>query len=447
MSINQDIITYQELSPKVKLKKVWDLAKATPHGGQSPIIDVFDNNPLINMFVIVLGRRSGKSFSTAMIVLRELLIPYSNTILLSPSYKNSQIMFNETIKHIKTLGLPIASINKNQFSIELENGSKFTSVTSTNYESALGSRLSLLVVDETQSIPEIKSIFEEVLFPMFLDYGTKENGTLFAKAVFLGTPRGIGTAFHSLYLKELIQDNWKSFNSPSSCNPILPKVFLEQQRLILPDHVYRQELLAEWLSTGQGVFFAFNAENNLYDPEELKFSQEALQISGHDFGFSDSTAMLIIYVDRSGNYYIHDFYQQSARSTKEHVQAFKALEARNPGTLQDRFGDPSAAQTMLDLRSLYDYDVSKGNNRVAPGIACINDLMAVQGLDQKPKLFINKNLGELIRQIRSVSYKANTNGTDPFNKDPEGTHWDLLAAMRYAIYTHYRREQAGIIIS
>lgn len=444
--MNQEIQTYQEVSQKVKLHKVWDVVKATPHGGQLPIVECIDSNPLINCYVVVLGRRSGKSFSTAMVVLRELLIPYSNTILLTPAYKNSDIMFKEVLKHVQGLKLPVKSINKNQFVIELENGARFTSVTQTNYESALGSRLSLLVVDETQSITDIKSIYEEILGPMMLDFGIQDNGTLYAKAVFLGTPRGVGTAFHALYLKELTQSNWKSFNSPSSCNPLLPKVYLDQQKELLPDHVYRQELLAEWLSKGSGVFFAFNPEANLYDPTELTFNKDSVYIGGYDFGHTDSTASILIYTDRQGNYFVHDIYQQAARPTKEHVKAFKDLEKRNPGILEERYGDPSAAQTLLDLRSQYDFEIARASNKVAQGLACLNDLMAEQGMDKKPKLYINKDLGELIRQIRTVSYKDSKSSTDPFNKDPEGTHWDLLAALRYAIYSHHRQSMAGIAV-
>jgi len=91
--------------------------------------------------------------------------------------------------------------------------------------------------------------------------------------------------------------------------------------------------------------------------------------------------------------------------------------------------------------------VDRASNKIAAGIACINDLMAPQGFNKKPKLYINKNLTELRRQVQSVTYKeTGKNTTDPFNSDPEGSHWDLLAAFRYAVYTHYRREQAGIAI-
>jgi hypothetical protein len=446
MVVNDEIKTYQEISQKVKLSKVWDLLKATPHSGQRPIVDTFDNDDSINCYVVILGRRSGKSFSTAVIVLRELLIPHSNTILLSPSYKNSNIMFSEVLKHVMKLKLPVKAINKNQFTIELDNGAKFSSVTQTNYESALGSRLSLLVVDESASVQGLKSIYEEILGPMLLDYSTKPNGTLYAKVVMIGTPKGKGSELHSFYLKELTARNWKSFHSPSTCNPLLPAAYLAQQKELLPENVYRQELLAEWLDQGQGVFFEFNQQVNLYDPEEITFGDDAFYVTAHDFGFTDNTAMVLVYITRRGEYYVHDAYQANAKPTKEHVDNFKKLERRSKGTCEARYYDPSAVQLAMDIRTQYNYDMDKANNKVAPGLACINTLMAVQGYDKKPKLFINKKLTELIRQIQSVTYKDSKSTSDPFNKDTETSHWDLLAALRYAVYTHYRREQAGLTV-
>jgi hypothetical protein len=394
----------------------------------------------------IVTHNSGKSAMTAITALRELLVPFSNTIILAPTYKNASVIFGEVLKHVYSLALPIKTVNKGQFSLELENGSKLSALTETNYESGLGQRVSLFIVDESASILDLMRIYEAVFVPTFLDFSAREDGTLYAKSVFLGTPRLIGSVFHNLYLRGESRPNWVSFNSPSTCNPLLPRSYIEQQEQLLPPHIYKTEILAQFIQTGSGVFFAFDPEQNLYDPDEVTFSKDSVYVTGHDFGHTDSTAQILVYTDRAGNYFVHDTYQAAAKPTKDHVQSFKDLERRNVGILDERYGDPSAAQTILDLRTQYDYDIQRANNKVAPGIACINDLMAPQGYDKKPKLFINKNLGELIRQVKMVTYKESKSSTDPFERDPEGTHWDLLAALRYAVYTHYIRNLAGIAI-
>lgn len=448
MVLNKEILTYQQVSDRVSLQKVWDLVSMTPHSGQSPIIYDFDNDDFANVFTICLGRRSGKSLSTALIVLRELLIPFSNTILLTPSYKNSKVLFKEVLKFVHELQLPIAEINKGAFTITLENGASFGSFTQSNISSALGSRCSLLVVDETQSVQGVLDILNQELGPMLLDYGIRPSGILYANIVFLGTPRGKNTEFHVLFTRAELPEysNYRSYQSPSTCNPLLPKEYLESQKQILPDITYRQEILAEWVSTGSGVFYAFNQELNLYDPDELDL-RGVKWISGYDFGLSDATAQVSAYITERGDYYIAEAYMQNQLPTKKHLENFKKQDNKFTGENVGRYGDPSAAQLLLDLSSTYDYYISKASNSVSTGLQCINDLMAPQGMNRKPKLYINKHLHELIHQISNVEYKngAARGGAGELFSPPadKSHHWDLIAALRYCVYSYYKQSAAG----
>lgn len=452
MVVNKEIQMYQQVSDKISLAKVWELLEMTPHSGQAPIIEDFDNNQDVNEFVVCLGRRSGKSLSTALIVIRELLIPFSNTILLTPSYKNSKILFREVLKFVRQLDLPIEEINKGAFSITLKNGASFGSFTQSNVSSALGSRCSLLVVDETQSVSGILDILNQELNPMKLDFGVKANGVLYANTVFLGTPRGRNSEFHDLYLRQDTQSNWKSYQSPSTCNPLLPVEYIEEQRKVLPDLTFRQEFLAEWISTGSGVFYAFDQEANVYDPAELDLRGTKF-INGYDFGLSDATAMVSAYVTNRGDFYVAEAYMKNQLPTKQHLENFRKQDAKFKGSKNvGMFGDPSAAQLMLDLSSTYNYYISKANNKVGPGLQCLNDLMAPQGMNRKPKLFISKHLIDLIHQVSNVEYKNGSGrvggaGAELFAPPPDRSHhWDLIAALRYCIYTHYRQDAAGAVI-
>lgn len=449
MIVNKEIEVYQQVSDKISLQKVWNLVQMTPHTGQSPIIQDFDNDPEANVFTVCLGRRSGKSLSTALIVLREMLIPFSNTILLTPSYKNSKILFKEVLKFVRELELPISEINKGAFSITLDNGSSFGSFTQSNVSSALGSRCSLLVVDETQSVNGVLDILNQELGPMLLDYGVKETGILYANVVFLGTPRGKNTEFHTLFTRADLPEypNYRSYQAPSTCNPLLPIEYLNGQKAILPDLTYRQEILAEWVSTGSGVFHAFDQELNIYDPEEINLTG-AKWISGYDFGLSDATAQISTYVTEQGDFYVAEAYMKNQLPTKKHLENFKAQDAKFSGPNVGMYGDPSAAQLMLDLSSTYNYYISKANNKVDAGLQCLNDLMAPQGMNRKPKLYVNKNLHDLILQISNVEYKngsGRSGGTgDLFAPPPDRSHhWDLIAALRYCIYTYHRQSAAG----
>jgi len=446
---NKEIELYKEVSQKIKLAKIWDLLEMVPHDGQTGLIEAFDNDLSKNAFVLTLGRRSGKSVQAGVIAIRELLIPFSNTILLAPTYRNCKVIFDEVYKLVLKLKLPIKQLNKNNFTITLENGSVFSALSESNVEAGLGSRCSLLIVDETQSISSIIHILESLISPMLLDYSINELGILNANIVFLGTPRGVGSPFHELFLYELKRGNWKSFSFPSHCNPLLPKSYLDDQHGVLSDRAFREEILAEWLTSGAGVFFAFDLEANLFDPNELKLKGSDF-ITGHDFGTLDSTAMLYIYTNKQGDFYVNDAYMANSRTTFKHHEEFCSILAKDKDARQvGSYGDPSAAQSMLDLRNTYNYDIQKGYNKIAPGIAIMNELFEPQGLNRKPKLYINKNLKELITQIQLITYRnevgMQTNSGDPFSKHKEH-HFDLIHAMRYAIVTHYRQSQAAITI-
>ncbi len=447
--VNKEIALYLDVSKKIKLSKIWDLLEMTPHSGQQGLIEAFDNDDTSNAYVLTLGRRSGKSVQAGLIAIRELLVPFSSTILLAPTYRNCKIIFDEVYRLILQLELPIKQLNKNQFTITLENGATFAALSESNVEAGLGSRCSLLIVDESQSFSNLIHILEALIGPMLLDFSVNEKGILNANQVFLGTPRGVGTEFHELFLYELVRNNWKSFTAPSHCNPLLPKTYLDEQKNILSDRAYRQEIEAEWITSGSGVFYAFDLAKNLYDPTTLNLKGCDF-ITGHDFGTLDSTAMVYIYVNNQGDFYVHDTYMANASTTAKHSVEFRNVIKRNgPSRQVGSYGDPSAAQSMLDLRNSYHYDITKGYNKIAPGLSIMNELMEPQGLNRLPKLYVNENCKELITQLQLITYKneagPQANTGDPFNKHKDH-HFDLVHALRYAIVTHYRQNLAAVAV-
>jgi len=434
---NDEILLYQQQTDNIDLKTVWELCDNVPHSGQQPIIYSFDRqNSIYNNFVIAAGRRFGKSYSLAHIGMRELLIPFSATVLVCPTFANAKIIFNEVLKLVNKLGMPIKQMNKGQFNFELENGSRFTANSSSNIESALGGHFSLLLFEEFQSIANADTIYKQMLAPTMLDYGVRPSGILYGRALFIGTSRGVDNQLFEYYEKELDLDNWKSFTSPSMTNPTLPATYFEQMRKELGEMLYRQEILAEFIGQDDNVFYAFDRETNLYDPSKVKFSGQSLWISGIDIGWSDSTAQIWVYRERD-RYYIHAAYSESNKSTAQHHRAYLEHEYNLEGDMDMRYGDPAAAQTLNDYIIDYDYDISKADNAVAPSIKYINQLLTPTGYNNRPKLYINQELEELIRQITRIRYKQDQskNAKDPFVKDTMGTHWDLMAALRYAIYS------------
>jgi hypothetical protein len=396
----------------------------------------------------VVTHNTGKSASTSIVAVRELLVPFSATILLTPVFSNAKIIFNDVLKHVQALKLPIKNINKGSFQFELENGARFSANSESNVESALGSSTSLIIVDESQSFSDLQHVVNQMLAPMLLDYGARSTGILYGRQIYLGTPRGTENILYDLYTKEEEFPNWKSFNSPSTVNPLLPASYFETMRLELGDMLYNQEILAQFIGTGNNVFYAFDKELNTYKRGSVPFNKSTPSIVGIDIGARDSTAHVILYRTAEGSYYLDQAYSKNMTSTKNHVIAYKEQEANVLSVPEMRYIDPSAAQTRIDLITDYGYECVLANNDVQDSIKYINLLLSPTGANQKPKLYICEDLTEVIRQVSRVMWKDTANKTtkEPYSKDPKGTHWDIIAALRYALYSDRFNLASGYVM-
>lgn len=460
---NKQAEIYRKATDKISIKAVCELVGFVPHRGQQSIIHALDTRKdELNSFVIAAGRRFGKSTSLAIISLRELLVPYSATVLVAPTFANCRIIFGEVLKLVAQLQLPIASMNKGQFNFTLENGARFTANSEMNIESALGSNFSLALYEEFSTVGTGATIHTQMIAPTMLDFGTRDSGILYGRQFFIGTSRGMDNQLYDYFLKENKHKNWKSFTAPSMTNPTLPSAYFEQMRLELGDMLYRQEILAEFIGSDENVFHAFDKVKNTYSnvmPDTIpseKHRRNYFQptksneyICGIDIGWSDSTTNVFVYRTPEGVYYVQEAYSQSNTTTAKHVENYRNIESKLPGECEARYCDPAAAQTINDYIETYDYDVIGAKNAVKESLQYINQLLSGSGVDDIPRLYIHEDLHELIRQITRINYKPNNSkaSKDPFIKDPEGTHWDLIAALRYALFSdQYNNAALNIIV-
>lgn len=462
---NREAQLYRDTTDKITLKAVCELVGFIPHSGQQNIFYTLDNKlDTINSLVIAAGRRFGKSKSVSIIALRELLVPHSATVLIAPTFANAKIIFNEVLKFVHQLQLPIESINKGQFNFTLSQGARFTANSEMNIESALGGNFSLALYEEFSTISTGANIHQQMIAPTMLDFGTRPSGILYARQLFIGTSRGKDNQLYDYFLKEEKFSNWKSFTAPSSTNPTLPKSYFDQLLQELGDMLYRQEIMAEFMGSDKNVFHAFNKIANTYSNEPIPRdipegkssmnyftpNSNSVYVCGIDIGWSDSTTNVFIYRTPNGFYYVQEAYSQSNTATADHIKAYEAIEAKLAGTVDIRFCDPAAAQTINDYIITYNYDVVGAKNDVKDSLQYINQLFSATGANHIPRLYIHEDLKELIRQIQRVNFRSVTSKTssDPFVKDPAGTHWDLISALRYALYSdRYNMASINVVTS
>ena len=110
--------------------------------------------------------------------------------------------------------------------------------------SLLGEGLDWLVLDEAAQVKP--DIWERYLLARLLD----KKG----RAILISTPKGKGWFYSAWRRGQEREGGYESWNGPTSENPIISREELELRRTGIPDLVYRQEYLAEFIE-GAGVVF------------------------------------------------------------------------------------------------------------------------------------------------------------------------------------------------
>lgn len=90
------------------------------------------------------------------------------------------------------------------------------------------------------------NVWPEIIRPMLADSG--------GRATFISTPKGRNW-FFDLYMKGITgEPNWSSWKYPTSINKYIAPDEVEQARKDMPERLFKQEFLAEFLDDETGVF-------------------------------------------------------------------------------------------------------------------------------------------------------------------------------------------------
>ena len=139
--------------------------------------------------------------------------------------------------------VPGVTIRESERMITLPTGGTVQIKSADNPDSLRGEGLDFVVLDECAFLkPET---WTEVLRPALAD---KQGG-----ALFISTPKGRNW-FWNIHQRANYDAAWKSFHFTSYDNPFVAKSELDATKEQLPERVFRQEILAEFLEDGLSVF-------------------------------------------------------------------------------------------------------------------------------------------------------------------------------------------------
>lgn len=436
---NKEIELFKKYVHKVRLGKVFNYLGITPNDYQKELIKDYDNNfDKYHIFTSTLGRRSSKSFSAGLLAATHLQVPYASIALIAPNMKLTEIIWNECVNFLKKLGVKPQKINTQSKFILMENGATLQAGSVLSPENLIGKRYTLVLGDESAIDNTLEEVLELQVLPATTDFGLIENTDIpYAKLFLFSTPRGKDNIMYRNHIKGVLREKgYKSYQYPSTVNPLVTQEFLNQMRAKMDDLTFRQEYLAEYVDiTHSTALYQFNYDNNTFNKNTiLPYIKNLNIIAGIDIGFRDSSALVLI-AKGNNKYYVFDALRANQLNTKEIYELFRDTEGKYDIIPTIRYMDKSAALTASDFNS-YNYPTYPADNNRKQGIDILNQFFK-QGI-----LYIDKELKELIEDI--ISLRWNDKGNDFIRV--KGHHHDLIHALRYAIQSDYKFQSSQDII-
>ena len=208
------------------------------HEGQQVIVD-----EARRFNVLACGRRFGKTM-LGVDLLVDKAIDGCLVGWFSPTYR----MLNEVWKAIHETTRPLHSrVSLQEHRIELITGGVTDCWSLDAYDSVRGRKYHRVIIDEAAMVPDLGDAWQAAIRPTLTDYT--------GDAFFLSTPKGINF-FHECYSRgvDQTQSEWKAWHAPTTANPYIDPAEVESARQELPEQVFRQEYLAEFLQNDGAVF-------------------------------------------------------------------------------------------------------------------------------------------------------------------------------------------------
>lgn len=197
----------------------------------------------------------------------------------APTYKDSEMGWRPLREIARQL--PGVEIRISDKQVIFPNGG-FVAVRSAEKSDGLrGEGLDFVVMDECASMR--KTAWTEEIRPALTD----RKG----KALFIGTPKGRNHFFELFQKGERGEEDWRSWRFPTVSNPKIDPKEVEAAKRDLPEVVFRQEYLAEFVDNAGSVFR--NVEGcAILEPREPE--ENRMYVAGADIANSEDFTVIAI---------------------------------------------------------------------------------------------------------------------------------------------------------
>ena len=313
-------------------KKWFEFMGYTPHNGQTKLH--YPTKETARFFVMVCGRRFGKTTASAMEATYIASQPNKRIWMVGLSYEKADLMFREVwqkmvVGHSNDI---IRASEKDRY-IKFKWGTTVEAKSADNPDSLVGEGLDLLIIDECAKVK--RRIWDMYLSPTLSD----RKG----KCIFITTPEGYNWVY-DLYLLGKTDDLWESHQAPSwENNYSFPDgendAFLVERKRNMSKELYEQEYGSQFTSF-EGRVYPFDSTLDMGD---FPYNPNLPTFCSIDFGYRQS-ATGWFQISRVGGhwhtYMIDEILHERNIKTDELADRIKA----KPYNVGRYFGDPAGSQ-------------------------------------------------------------------------------------------------------
>jgi predicted phage terminase large subunit-like protein len=200
----------------------------------------------------------------------------------------------------KALFKPIASkISEKDHRITLINGCTIDFWTLDDPDAGRSRKYGRVIIDEATKVKDLEYSWNNAIRPTLADYK--------GDAWFLSSPKGFDY-FRELHLRGQSDDfpDWASWTIPTSANPFIDPQEIVTAKKELPEIVYRQEYLGEFVDSGgtpiRKEYIRYGSPNR----RDVVFRVIGVDLASSLKTWADYTAMALLEITRDGKIYITD---------------------------------------------------------------------------------------------------------------------------------------------
>jgi|TARA_Y100001963_G_scaffold142492_1_gene212179 hypothetical protein len=427
-------------------KKQWfDFMGYKPHLGQRKLH--FPDKKTARFFVMVCGRRFGKTTASAMEATYYASQPNKKIWLVGLSYDKADLMFREVWqKMVVGRANDIERASEKERYIKFKWGTTVEAKSADNPDSLVGEGLDLLIMDEVAKMK--RKIWDMYLSPTLSD----RKG----KGIFITTPEGFNWIY-DLFLLGKQDDLWESHQAPTWDNDVVfpdgkKDQFLIERKRNMSKELYEQEYGAMFTSF-EGRVYPF--DRNL-DMGEFPYNPNFPTFCSIDFGFRMPAALWFQTYMVGGVPHINvidEIVHKQNIKTDEFIEMIKSKRY----AVREYYGDPAGMQAQ-GQSGLGDIEIFRRNGvhvksvrdkvsrNIASGITHVRGF--IENAQGQRFVHLDRKCMGLAEDLENYRYPESGEGKD-LKPDPvkDGRHDHSMDAFRYFFLNRFpiRQRELGVI--